>query len=205
MTQLDSTNFKIQTQSLFPTNGVSGITAADLREQMNNIADSVVFLTTGKSVPPTANDDDANTSGAGVFQVGHIWVDEINNATYVCLDNSTSSAIWARITNTQSGIVEITASRSLELTDIGNILEIDTSGGAIVITLPSDSDLDIPIGTEFNITLKDATSSASISTQAGVEANGISPGSETIQNADYSTIRIYKRASDSWVVSGDIT
>lgn len=114
MSILDSTQFKSQTQTLFPTNNIGSITAANLRTQMDNIADSAMFVSVGHTSAPTANDDDSDTAGNGAFQVGHGWVDETNNVVYVCVDNTTGAAQWKLITSSASVVpnqqTQITAS-----------------------------------------------------------------------------------------------
>ena len=202
MAQLNSTEFKIQTQTLFPTNGIGGITAADLRTQMDNLSDSTAFIKTGQSTAPSPDDDNAGTASNGVFQVGHFWLDETNNIAYLCIDNTTGAAQWLNITNRISEIKNITSNKTLALSDIGSILEIDTTSGAVELTLPTTASVAIPVGSEFNVTLIDSTSAATIGVSSGVEVNGTT--SVTIVNTDYSTVRIYKRTANSWVVSGDI-
>lgn len=103
MTQLTKAAFDIQTEVLFPTNGVGAISALDLRTQFNNLADSVPFKLTGKTSAPTANDDVDNTGGNGATQIGDIWVNEVTNQVYICLDNSIGAAIWANITSGGGG------------------------------------------------------------------------------------------------------
>jgi hypothetical protein len=46
---------------------------------------------------PTTNDDDANTSGNGVFQLGSQWVDSTKNSAYVLTDPSSGGAVWNQI------------------------------------------------------------------------------------------------------------
>lgn len=99
MTQLTATEFKGQTAALYPTNGIGAISATDLRTQMDNIADSASFVSTGNIFPPNVNDDSANTAGNGAFAPGHIWIDETNDAGYVCVDNTPTAAVWVAITN----------------------------------------------------------------------------------------------------------
>lgn len=43
---------------------------------------------------PTVNDDSANTSGNGVFGAGSLWCDVTDDAVYVCIDPTATSAIW---------------------------------------------------------------------------------------------------------------
>lgn len=51
---------------------------------------------------PGATDDGANTSGAGVFQVGSRWKNTSTDLSYECMDNSTGAAIWKQIVDTDS-------------------------------------------------------------------------------------------------------
>jgi hypothetical protein len=98
MTQVDRNTFKSNTTTLYADNATGNISAGDLRTQMNDIADSTVFKSTGYTAAPTANDDDADTAGNGIFGVGDVWVDESNERAYICLDNSTGAASWLEIT-----------------------------------------------------------------------------------------------------------
>lgn len=105
MTEITSAEIKAQTALLFADNTTGEISAGDLRTQMDNLADSAAIKTTGRIVPPTANDDGANTSGNGVFNVGDIWLDEVADTAWLCLDNSTTVAVWIDITQTTANVL----------------------------------------------------------------------------------------------------
>ena len=109
MTQVSRATFKNNTATLYADNTTGNIGANDLRAQMNDIADSTVFKATAKLAAPTANDDGVNTGGNGAFGIGDVWVDESNNKAYLCVDNSTSSAIWTDITYIDPGALSAIA------------------------------------------------------------------------------------------------
>lgn len=109
MTQVDRTTFKNNTATLYADNSTGNIGAGDLRAQMNDIADSTIFKSTGYTAAPTANDDDNDTAGNGVFAVGDVWIDESNNKAYICVDASTGTAIWEEITFTDTSALTTTA------------------------------------------------------------------------------------------------
>jgi hypothetical protein len=92
--QVSKTQFKADTQTLYPDNTSGDISPADLRAQIDNIADSVPFIKTQRNAPPSTSDDANGSAGNGSFNVGDLWVDEANNTMYACLDNAVSAAIW---------------------------------------------------------------------------------------------------------------
>jgi len=101
-------------------------------------------------------------------------------------------------------ITAVATSRALALTDAGDILEINTAGGAVVVTIPTNATVAFPIGTTITIALIDATNAATIVGGAGVTLNGVVSGSGTITNAAFSVITIYKRATDVWATFGAV-
>lgn len=101
-------------------------------------------------------------------------------------------------------ILPVIASRSLALTDSGDILEVDTSGGAVVITIPTNTSVAFPIGTVINITLVDPANAATVTASATVSLNGVSAGSGVITSATFAGISLYKRGTNSWAVQGQI-
>ena len=79
---------------------VSGAVAlGDALTVVGNItAPNVLPGKTNATAAPDADDDGAGTGGEDPFSVGSIWVDVTNDEAYVCLDNTTSAAVWKRLT-----------------------------------------------------------------------------------------------------------
>jgi hypothetical protein len=102
MTQVSRTTYKSITASDFPNNTSGLISPADLRGQLDNIADSSPFMATGKIAAPTVNDDSAGTGGNGSFNEGDLWIDELNNNSYICLDATPAAAQWFLISGANS-------------------------------------------------------------------------------------------------------
>lgn len=138
MTQLTNEELKIQTALLFPTNGVGAISALDLRTQFDNVADSLPFKLL-RNIAPDADDDVNNTGGNGATQIGDIWINELTNQAYLCLDNSIGAAIWANITSGGGGgggVVDGTFG-DITVTDGGLTWTINDSA----VTLPKIQDI----------------------------------------------------------------
>tara|TARA_R110000850_G_scaffold191319_1_gene318249 strand:- start:397 stop:2082 length:1686 start_codon:yes stop_codon:yes gene_type:complete len=129
MTQISSTTFKSNTTTLYADNTTGNIGADDLRTQMDNTADSVVFKATGFTAPPTASDDAADTATNGVFLVGDVWVDETNNKSYMSVDSTAGAASWIEITEV-TNVTNVTAAGALmdsEVTNLAQVKAFDTT------------------------------------------------------------------------------
>ena len=130
MTQISSTTFKSNTTTLYADNTTGNIGADDLRTQMNNTADSVVFKATGFTAPPIASDDAADTAGNGVFLVGDVWIDETNNKSYISVDSTTGAAVWIEITD----VATVTKVSTVAATELAYWTADGTIDGAPEIT-----------------------------------------------------------------------
>jgi len=61
----------------------------------NGNAMNITRIVAGKTSSPTVNDD----TDLG-YVPGDMWIDETNNKSYVCLDNTDGAAVWTEITQT---------------------------------------------------------------------------------------------------------
>jgi hypothetical protein len=101
-------------------------------------------------------------------------------------------------------IIAVSSSRSLALTDDGDIIEIDTGSGAVTITIPTNASVAFPVGTVINLTLLNTNNTATIAADTGVTLNGVSTGSGDFTAEAYAGVSLYKRGTDAWVVQGAI-
>lgn len=102
-----------------------------------------------------------------------------------------------------SAINAVAASRSLALTDTEDILEV-TTASAIVLTIPTNVTAAFPIGTVIGVTLLNASAALNITAAGGVVLNGITAGTGAVTPIAFSGVTLYKRATDAWVVQGQI-
>lgn len=92
----------------------------------------------------------------------------------------------------------ITAAETLVAADASKVIEVDSTS-AVTVTIPADASVNFPIGTIIEI--------AQINTgKVSVAGSGFTPttASSLSTRARYSSIQIRKRATNSWIVTGDM-
>jgi hypothetical protein len=200
MTQVDRPQFKTDTSLLYPDNTSAQISPADIRAQMDNIADSASFVVTGNTVAPTATDDGAGTAGNGAFAVGDVWIDETSDTAYTCVDNSTSAAVWKSSTSGQSTVNDQTGTTyTLGLSDNNNVITMNNVA-VNTLTLPTNTAVAIPIGTIVSV-IQLGAGATTITGDVSVTVNGVSAGAATI-TAQHDRVSILKIATDVWNLQG---
>jgi hypothetical protein len=113
---------------------------------------------------------------------------QVGNGT-VSLDFASSNII----TNAQA------ASYTLVLSDKDKMIEI-SNASANTITIPPNSSVAFPIGTQVRI-LQTGVGQCTVTAGAGVTVNG-TPGLKL--RAQWSSVTLVKRATDTWVAIGDL-
>ena len=98
-------------------------------------------------------------------------------------------------------IIQKTASYTLSaLTERDNLIEID-SASATTLTIPLNSAVAFPVGTSLDI-LQTNTGQVTIAGDAGVTVNA-TPGLKL--RTRWSSVTLFKRATNTWVVYGDLS
>jgi hypothetical protein len=98
--------------------------------------------------------------------------------------------------NTQTG-----TTYTLVLADAGKNVELNNAS-AITLTVPPNSSVAFPVGTVIQMTQMGA-GQVTFAPGAGVTIR--SRGAVTKINAQYGVAAMYKRATDEWVLTGDLT
>ena len=99
-------------------------------------------------------------------------------------------------TNAQSG-----TSYTLALTDVAYIVEMNNAS-ANTVTVPPNSSVAFPVGSQLVI-LQTGSGQTSVAAGSGVTIN--SSGSKLKLTGQWSAATLIKRATNSWVLVGDIT
>ena len=86
---------------------------------------------------PTANDDDANTSGLGIFSINSLWTNSSSQNSYICVDATATLAVWEQL-DTGAGVTNLGYTASA------------TDG---TVTSDTGTDATVPAGSETNASL----------------------------------------------------
>jgi hypothetical protein len=104
-----------------------------------------------------------------------------------------------RDTNVQTG-----TTYTLALTDSGKVVQGNHATG-ITITIPANSTVAFPVGTVVEVLWRGA-GTTTVATAGGVTLNGKTSGSALTSvnlSARYGMVRLWQRAADAWIITGD--
>jgi hypothetical protein len=131
----------------------------------------------------------------------------VTNTELSYVDGVTSSIqtqIDTKLNKTRTIINNPSATLTLDATHISAIVEC-SSGSATTVTIPAEATYNFPIGTEINISWVGSASTVRVArASTAITANGTnSPTSYFYLRAQWSTVTLFKRGSNSWHVFGD--
>ena len=158
--------------------------------------DYVSSLVAGTGVTLSNNTGESATPTIAIGQaVGTASNVQFNNITATGTVTITGETIIGPAT-----IVNKTAGYTLALADQGKIVEMNI-GSAVQVTVPPNTDVAFPIGTQINV-MQYGAGKVQVAQGAGVVVRG-TPG--LYLRAQYSSATLIKRATDEWYLIGDLS
>jgi hypothetical protein len=151
-----------------------------------------VFGRTG-AVMAAASDYDASQVDNDSGVVGAF----VSNALDTLDTASDPATIAAGTDNNQTG-----TTYTLVLTDADNKTVWMNNASANTLTVPTNASVAFPVGTKINVMMEGA-GTTTIDGDTGVTVNGVSGGAVAI-NTQNQGATLTKRATDTWIVTGDI-
>ena len=171
------------------------------------------------ALPPTGSSGDIRIVPAGAPAHANalaLWDGEPGAEDWVYLTPQEGWQVWladearhvrftggAWVEVTRPGIVPIrtltATAHTLELIDLGSILE-TTGSSAVIVTIPPESSVPFEIGALVNVTQVGA-GIATIAAAAGVSLNGVTAGSVAL-DGQWSGVALVKRGADAWIIQG---
>lgn len=113
---------------------------------------------------------------------------------------STTAQVYSTVTsipeNAQTG-----TTYTLVLSDAGRLVTL-TNASVITLTVPLNSSVAFPVGTRIDV-IQYGAGQVSISPAVGVTLNSVSSRRKLL--AQYSAATLWKKATDTWVLIGDLT
>lgn len=148
------------------------------KQELRVVANGTTTVVTAVTI-----DQDSSADFAGDIKISGVLLD-----TYVA----------AGTDNNQTG-----TTYTLVLTDEENKTVWMNNASANVLTVPTNASVAFAVGTKINVMMEGA-GATTITGDTGVTVNGTSAGSAVINNR-YQGCTLTKRATNTWIVSGDVT
>lgn len=179
---------------------VNGATIVAAEHNANWTAAQTYFdaLSTGANINAGAIGTSALAAGAvttaKVVASIALTTPDIGAATGTSL-SVTGNVVYHIATNAQ------VSGYTLVLTDDGKVVEVSAAGG-ITVTVPLNASVAFPVGTQITIIQTGVGQITVSGFDANVTVNS-TPGDKT--RAQYSAITLLKRATNTWILMGDLT
>lgn len=138
---------------------------------------------------------DTSPQLGGNLDVNGFEIVSTSNGNIKLTPNGTGAVIINVPFNTQ------TVNYTLALSDNGKLVEMN-SGSAVTVTIPKNSDVQFPIGTQIIVSQYGA---GQVTFNTGIAVTVRSSGGKTKTAAQYAVATLIKRGTDEWYLAGDIT
>ncbi len=155
---------------------------------------STLVAPPGTNPPSSNNFPDA--AGSSVDGPTGIYIKSDGTVPAGVYAEGVKSAVGIRTINTQAG-----TAYTLALTDIGDVIELTNAGGAVVVTVPANGTIAFPVGSEIDV-YRQNTSTVTFTAEVG--ATIVSRGGALTIPTRYGRVTLHKRATNTWLLSGDI-
>ena len=187
----------IETANLTATGSIdfTGATVTGLTTLPSQTGNSGKYLTTNGSVASWAT---LNASPA-LDDLSDVTITSATTNDVVYFNGTTWINKYVQaiptVTNAQSG-----TTYTLVLGDAGKIVEV-SNASAITLTIPTNASVAYPVGTQITI-LQTGAGQITVAAPSGGTLNA-TPGTKL--RAQWSSATLLKRATDTWVLMGDLT
>jgi sporulation protein YlmC with PRC-barrel domain len=188
----------------------SGVTAIGSGVIINDDINASAGIALSKLATSTAGNIIVyNSSGipTAVAETGDISISDtgvtaIASGVIVNADISSSASIeLGKLANVS--IDTKTANYTLVLTDANKIIEMNLTGTANTVSVPTNASVAFPIGTQINITQYGTGKTQIVAVTSGTTSIRSTPGSYLRDR--YSSATLIKRATDEWYLIGDLS
>jgi hypothetical protein len=120
-----------------------------------------------------------------------------STASSTYLTSATAASTYATLALTQNA--QTGTSYTFVLADAGKLVEFNNAS-AITVTVPTNSSVAYPVGTQINLL---QTGAGQVTVSAGSTTVNGTPGLKL--RAQWSSATLIKRATDTWVLVGDLS
>jgi hypothetical protein len=167
-------------------------------------ADGKWKLFSGVTTEPGSSTIDLTSATYDALKTGPVEATNITASGTITA--SSSGVVFTDGTQVKAGVPSITTINQQSgaytsvLTDRDKLVEINSASG-VTLTIPTNASVAYPVGTSFDI-LQTGAGQVTIAGTAGVTVNA-TPGLKL--RTQWSSATLFKRATDTWVVYGDLS
>jgi len=170
-----------------PANGDFWTTTAAVFARLNGTTVQLATQTDLGSYAPLASPTFTGTPAAPTAAAN-------TNTTQIATTANVVATVATEAENAQ------TAAYTLALTDAGKLVSINVTGASVNLTIPTNASVAFPVGTRIDIVQLGSAQVTLVTTGITLQSSS----SKFKLTGQYSGATLYKRATDTWLLIGDI-